>query len=188
MTERIIFYILAFIMIVFSLMSVTSTKIIRSAIYLLGVLMATAGLYFLFNLNFLGAIQLTVYAGGIMVLIVIAILLTHHVGFGLPVPDKKHMILGWLAAMIGITISFFQFTTHTFKPKIGNLDDRVSKMGADMLHYGDGGFVLPFEVISILLLAGIIAAITIAKGGIPHLKKRLKSGQPTTVSSSTKKQ
>ncbi len=168
MTERIIFYILAFIMIVLSLMSVTTTKIVRAAIYLLGVLMGTAGLFFLFNLNFLGAIQLTVYAGGIMVLIVIAILLTHNVGFGLPMPDRRHMLLGWFAAAVGITVAFLEFTRHIFVIGTENLDDRVAKIGADMLHYGEGGFVLPFEVISILLLTGIIAAIVIAKGGIPH--------------------
>ena len=171
MTERILFYILSFIMIVLSLMSVTSTKIIRSAIYLLGVLMATSGMYFLFHLNFLGAVQLTIYAGGIMVLIVIAILLTHHVGFGLPMPDKWHIFLGWLVGIIGISLSFYEFSHHSFEGDFGNLDDRLSKMGTDMLSYGDGGFVLPFELISILLLAGIIAAIILAKSGIPHKKK-----------------
>ena len=68
--ERIIFYTLALIMIVFAIASVTSRKMLRSVIYLLFVLCGVAGIYFMIDYNFLAAIQLTVYAGGIIVLII----------------------------------------------------------------------------------------------------------------------
>ncbi|MCF6359581.1 MAG: NADH-quinone oxidoreductase subunit J, partial [Cyclobacteriaceae bacterium] len=74
--EKIIFYILALAIVLFSVMTVTSRNILRAAIYLLFVLMATAGLYFMLNYNFLAAVQLTVYSGGVVVLIVFAVLLT----------------------------------------------------------------------------------------------------------------
>ena len=74
-----IFYILAALIIIFSALCVTTKKILRAAVYLLFVLGATAGLYFMFNYNFLAAVQLTVYAGGIVVLIIFSILLTHQI-------------------------------------------------------------------------------------------------------------
>ncbi len=77
--EKYIFYILAVIMIVFAIASVTSRKMLRSVVYLLFVLCGIAGLYFLIDYNFLAAIQLTVYAGGIIVLIIFSVLLVHHI-------------------------------------------------------------------------------------------------------------
>ena len=68
-----IFYILAAIILIFSVLSVTSRKILRAATYLLFVLIATGGLYFLLQVNFLAAVQLMVYAGGITVLIIFSI-------------------------------------------------------------------------------------------------------------------
>ena len=68
--EKYIFYILALIMIVAAIASVASRKMLRSVIYLLFVLVGAAGIYFLIDYNFLAAIQLTVYAGGIIVLII----------------------------------------------------------------------------------------------------------------------
>ena len=73
--ERYIFYILALIIVIFAIASVTSKKMLRSVIYLLFVLCGIAGIYFLIDFNFLAAIQLTVYAGGIIVLIIFSVVL-----------------------------------------------------------------------------------------------------------------
>ena len=62
--------------IVFSVLTVTTRKILRSATYLLFTLFATAGIYFQLDYEFLGAVQIAVYAGGIVVLFVFSILLT----------------------------------------------------------------------------------------------------------------
>ena len=68
--ELVVFCILAAAIVVFSVLTVTTQRILRSATYLLFVLFATAGIYFELNYAFLGAVQLTVYAGGIIVLYV----------------------------------------------------------------------------------------------------------------------
>ena len=70
------FVILAVIMILSSIGTVVTKSIIRAATYLLFVLLGTAGMYFLMGYTFLGAVQTMVYAGGIIVLYVFAILLT----------------------------------------------------------------------------------------------------------------
>ena len=68
--ETVIFYFLAAFITVFSLLTVTTTRMVRSATYLLFVLFGTAGIYFLLGYTFLGSVQIMVYAGGIVVLYV----------------------------------------------------------------------------------------------------------------------
>ena len=70
------FVILATFIVLSSLATVLTKSIIRAATYLLFVLLGTAGLYFLMGYTFLGAVQIMVYAGGIIVLYVFSILLT----------------------------------------------------------------------------------------------------------------
>lgn len=74
-TNLFIFSGLAIFMIVAALFAVVSSKIMRAATLLLFVLFGTAGLYFMLHYSFLGAVQITVYAGGIVVLFIFAILL-----------------------------------------------------------------------------------------------------------------
>ena len=76
----ILYFVIAIAIIVFSVLTVTTRQILRSATYLLFVLFATAILYFQMDYQFLGAVQIAVYAGGIVVLFVFAILLTHKPG------------------------------------------------------------------------------------------------------------
>ena len=73
------FFIFSAVIVVFSILTVTSRRILRAATFLLFVLVSTAGLYFMLRFNFLAAIQLTLYAGGIVVLIIFSILLTSHI-------------------------------------------------------------------------------------------------------------
>ena len=62
----IVYFIVAIAIAVFSVLTVTSRRILRSATYLLFVLLSTAVIYFQLGYQFLGAVQIAVYAGGIM--------------------------------------------------------------------------------------------------------------------------
>ena len=73
---EIAFYVVALCIIVFSVLAVTTSSILRSATYLLFVLLSTGGIYAILGYTFLSAVQLMVYAGGIIVLYVFSILLT----------------------------------------------------------------------------------------------------------------
>lgn len=162
--ERIIFYILALIMIVFAIASVSSKKMLRSVIYLLFVLCGIAGLYFLIDYNFLAAIQLTVYAGGIIVLIIFSVVLVHHIEMELELAKRSKQILVGLACLIGLGIFLTTIYSHTFNVVENSITTTAEDIGLGLLSYETGGFILPFEVISILLLASMIGAIVIAKG------------------------
>ena len=163
--EKIIFYILALIMIVFAIASVSSRKMLRSVIYLLFVLCGIAGLYFLIDYNFLAAIQLTVYAGGIIVLIIFSVLLVHHIEMELEIAKISKKILTGTACLIGLGVFLVTIYSHEFNVINNSVTTTSSEIGTKLLSYEAGGFILPFEVISVLLLAAMVGAIVIAKGG-----------------------
>lgn len=131
---------------------------------MLFVLGATSGLYFMLNFNFLAAVQLTVYAGGIVVLIIFSILLTHQINTILePSSLTKKLVMGSGITIVGC-IFMWILLKHPFEISSQKIaDTSVNRIGTDLMNFGDNGFVLPFEVISVLLLASMIAAIIIAK-------------------------
>lgn len=162
--ERYIFYIVAAMMIVFAIAAVNSRKMMRSVIYLLFVLMGVAGIFFLIDYNFLAAIQLTVYAGGIIVLMIFSVLLVHHIELELEVEKTSKRIIVAIASLIGIGVFLTTIYSYDFKEIENYNTTTTEQIGEKLLGYGEGGFVLPFEVISVLLLAAMIGAIVIAKG------------------------
>jgi NADH-quinone oxidoreductase subunit J len=163
--ERIIFYILAFLIIVFAVASVTSRKILRAVVYLLFVLIAIAGFYFLVGYNYLGAIQLTVYAGGIIVLFIMSVLLIHQIDSKIEVLSLGRRAIVGIACLFGAGVTLSVIWAHPFPvPENGGVQPEVAAIGKGMLSYGEGGYILPFEVITVLLLAVVIGAIIVSKG------------------------
>jgi len=162
--ERYIFYIVAFIMIVFAIASVSSRKMLRSVIYLLFVLVGIAGIFFLIDYNFLAAIQLTVYAGGIIVLMIFSVLLVHHIEMELEVAKLSKQLLTGLICLIGLGVFLTTIYSYQFTVIENTISTTTTDIGTKMLSYEAGGFILPFEVISVLLLAAMVGAIIIAKG------------------------
>lgn len=162
--SQIMFLIFSAIIVIFSILTVTSRRILRAATYLLFVLVSTAGLYFMLNFQFLAAVQIALYAGGIVVLIIFSILLTSHISQKFERIRFSKIIFSAIAAIAGIILSVTTILNYEFKADkvvLQNIDMKI--IGRSLLNYGDNGYVLPFEVISILLLAAMIGAIVIAK-------------------------
>jgi NADH-quinone oxidoreductase subunit J len=151
-------------MIVFAIASVASRKMLRSVIYLLFVLCGVAGIYFLIDYNFLAAIQLTVYAGGIIVLIIFSVLLVHHIEMELEIAKLSKQILTAVACLLGLGIFLTTIYSHEFNVVENSTTTTTADIGSKLLSYEAGGFILPFEVISVLLLTAMVGAIIIAKG------------------------
>ncbi|MBL7970155.1 MAG: NADH-quinone oxidoreductase subunit J [Prolixibacteraceae bacterium] len=152
------------IILIFSLLSVTTRRILRAAVYLLCVLLATAGLYFMLNYQFMAAVQLTLYAGGIVVLIIFSILLTSHITHRFKHPDLVKLIMGAGTAAVGAGLVISTLLSHSFQASTApELPVNMTTIGTQLLSTEKNGYVLPFELISILLLAAMIAAIVIAK-------------------------
>ncbi|MBN4070622.1 NADH-quinone oxidoreductase subunit J [Olleya sp. AH-315-F22] len=162
--ERYIFYIVALVMIVFAVASVSSRKMLRSVVFLLFVLTGIAGIFFLIDYNFLAAVQLTVYAGGIIVLMIFSVLLVHHIEMKLEMAKISKRIVTVLACLIGIGIFVSIIYSYNFNVAGIAKTTTTEDIGFGLLSYEAAGFILPFEVISVLLLAAMIGAIVIAKG------------------------
>ena len=163
--EKVIFYILAVIMVASAIASVTSRKMLRSVVYLLFSLVGVAGFYFLIDYNFLAAIQLTVYAGGIVVLIIFSVLLIHHIEMQLEDSKPKRKIFTAFVCLLGLSVFLATIYSHPFEVAGKSLTTTTAQIGTALLSLEKGGFILPFEVISVLLLAAMIGAIVIARGG-----------------------
>jgi NADH-quinone oxidoreductase subunit J len=163
-SNQFMFLLFAAMIIVFSILTVTSRRILRAATFLLFVLVSTAGLYFLLRYNFLAAIQLTLYAGGIVVLIIFSILLTSHIGEKLPVPGWRKALPAAVVAGFGAVMTLFVVIQHEFQGTATNQEPtNVRLIGQSLLSTEKFGYALPFEVISILLLAAMVGAIVLAK-------------------------
>jgi NADH-quinone oxidoreductase subunit J len=162
--NQFMFLLFSVVIVVFSLLTVTSRRILRAATFLLFVLVSTSGLYFLLRFNFLAAIQLTLYAGGIVVLIIFSILLTSHISEKLSIPPLTKRIYAAIAAVAGAVLCILTILQTQFVQK--TLDSSrvdIHTIGEGMLSTGKYGYALPFEVISVLLLAAMIGSIIIAK-------------------------
>lgn len=165
-SNQIMFSVFSAIIVIFSILTVTSRRILRAATFLLFVLVATAGLYFMLRFNFLAAIQLTLYAGGIVVLIIFSILLTSQVGQKLDLPSVSKRIFAAIAAVAGALVCILAILNYNFPTAISDLSTErtnIDEIGKAMISTEKFGYALPFEVISILLLAAMIGSIIIAK-------------------------
>ena len=163
--ETIVFFVLAAFIIVFSMMTVTTKRIVRSATYLLFVLLATAGIYFLLGYTFLGSVQIMVYAGGIVVLYVFSILLTSGENDYAEKMKRSKFLAGLGASVAGLVIVLFIILKNNFvsMPNTGPVEINMKLIGNAMLSSDKYGYVLPFEAVSILLLACIIGGLLIAR-------------------------
>lgn len=161
---KIIFFILATSIVVFSILSVLDRRILRAAIFLLFVLVAIAGLFYMMNFQFLAAVQLILYAGGIVVLIIFSILLTSQINSKLDPPKGTHLFSGLITAVGGIVLSIVTVLQFAFKPsEAAAIGTDMRTIGTQLLDTGEFGYALPFEVISILLLAALVGTIFIAR-------------------------
>ena len=161
---KIIFFILAASILVFSILSILDRRILRAAIYLLFVLVAIAGLFYMMNFQFLAAVQLMLYAGGIVVLIIFSILLTSQINSKLDRPKISHVVSGLITAIGGIALSVVTILQFNFIPTTAAaLPVNMRTIGLQLLDVGEFGYALPFEVISILLLAALVGTIFIAR-------------------------
>lgn len=158
----IIFYLISAFILGTGLLAVTSRKIFRSAIWLLFSLIGIAALYFYLEVEFIAAVQIVVYVGGIVVLIIFSIFLTQQSGLVMPRQPLRRIIASTLAVVFGFGLTFLQIWQYDFKPIDRKFEWSMNKIGTQMLNTGEGGFALPFEVVSILLLAAMVGCIIIA--------------------------
>ena len=159
------YVVVALAMIVFSVLAVTTRKILRAATYLLFTLFAAAAVYFMLDYEFLGAVQIAVYAGGIVVLFVFAILLTSKPGDNSEKLTSKSKVLGLIGSIAMLVVSGYALITrcNLFEARPDMEAPTMDRIGETLMGTGAGQYLLPFEAVSVLLLACIIGGIAIAR-------------------------
>lgn len=161
----IMYVVLALSMVVFSVMAVTTRRILRAATYLLFTLFAAAGVYFMLDYDFLGGVQIAVYAGGIVVLFVFSIMLTSAPGDKSPVLVSRRKVMGAIAALAMLGAGLWSLLSRcgqfAANPEFHGVT--MNQIGQTMLSTGDGGYLLAFEAVSVLLLACIIGGVVVAR-------------------------
>ena len=162
--ELIVFLSLSLMIVVCSVLAVTTNRILRSATHLLFVLFGTAGYYFMLHYSFLGAVQLMVYAGGITVLYVFSILLTSGRGDKAAKLRNSKMVAGLLTSLVGLVVCLWVMLKHQFiVSQESKWELPMNEIGHALMGGGKYQYVLPFELISVLLLACIVGGILIAR-------------------------
>ena len=161
----IVYAVIALTIIVCSVLAVTTRKILRAATYLLFSLFATVALYFQLDYEFLGAVQIAVYAGGIVVLFVFSILLTSKPGDNTPALASKKRVLGGIGALAMFLVAGYSLVSRMsmLSAVAAGGNPSMTEIGTALMGTGHGQYLLPFEAISVLLLACIIGGVVIAR-------------------------
>ena len=166
MGNTIMFCILAVVIIASALLCVTTTRIMRAATFMLFVLFGVAGIYFLLDYTYLGAAQISVYAGGVTMIYIFAIqLVSKRTLQGLSEKVKTgRFVRGGLAALAGlVVVSLIILKTSFFTLAPDNTELSMQAVGKALVGAGKYEYVLPFEFISLFLLACIIGGLVVAR-------------------------
>ncbi|WP_299173450.1 NADH-quinone oxidoreductase subunit J [uncultured Bacteroides sp.] len=163
--QEIVFYIVGACIIVSSILAVTTGRLLRAATYLLFVLFGTGAIYGILGYTFLSAVQLMVYAGGIVVLYVFSILLTQSDKNMKYKQNRAKLISVLITTVVGAALVLFLVMTNGFALNLipQGVELPVNQIGHALIGTDKYQFVLPFEAVSVLLLACMIGAILIAR-------------------------
>ncbi len=160
--KAISFWIFAVMTVVPGLMIVLSRDIVRVAFWLLAALGGVAGLYVTLGADFLGFTQVLVYIGGIMVLILFGIMMTQkeQIPLGRPETSPVSILTGLLIAAVtaGALLLVVRNTTWRSDVEVGTTATTAG-IGTELLT----SYVLPFELVSVLLLVVLCGAAYIAR-------------------------
>ncbi|GHT56530.1 NADH dehydrogenase subunit J [Bacteroidia bacterium] len=165
----IIFAVLAVASVVLSALAVTCKSLLRAATYLLLVLICTAGFYLLLNYHFLAAVQISVYAGGVVILFIFAIFLTTNKDEVMTLHTVRKYLRGAVAAVGGVVlVGYVLWKNALYAPTdnqtmIGEQEMSMQSIGDALMGTEKYQYLLPFEALSLLLLAAIIGGIVIAR-------------------------
>jgi len=163
-----LFYGLATVLVSFSLLAVSLPNLLHGAISLVGAFFATAALYIVLQLEFLALAQIMLYVGGIVIFMLIIILLTT----GLGVENRYQLTNRRRLAGAGVStvlLSGLLFII-SYKPSAVLTDEvpraapvTMDDIGLRLLSTAKDGFIVPFEIISLLLLTALVGAVVIAR-------------------------
>jgi len=154
------FWVLAVVGIAAALTVVLLRDVFRAALCLVLCFITVAGIYITLSADFLAAVQVLIYVGGISVLIILAIMLTREVQQGSP--SNKLRIPAFVVAVIFLGVVVFTLINTPWQVStVPPLEPTTAALASKLL--GAGGFILPVEIAALLLLAAILGAIVLVR-------------------------
>lgn len=154
------FWILAVASVGGALAVVLLRDVFRAALFLVLSFFAIAGLYITLNADFLAAVQVLIYVGAIAVLLIFALMLTREAPKGSP-PGRLRLPALVIGLLLLVALVLTVVNTPWQLAKEAPAADTTSKIALAL--FSTQGFVLPFEIASLLLLAAVIGAIVLVK-------------------------
>jgi len=157
----IVFWILSAAILISGVMVVSLRNIFHCALALVFCLFCVAGIYVLLNAEFLAAAQVLIYVGAVAILIIFAVMLTTDMTSKKIVMTNENALVSFFTCILFafVSVSMIRLT------KVWNISDKevvannVETIGKSLMTE----FMLPFEVVSVLLLAALIGAIVLAR-------------------------
>ena len=155
-----IFYFLAAFTVWAAAVVVLGKNIVRAAVALIFTFCGMAGLYILLDAEFLAAVQVLIYVGGITILLLFAIMLTSRISVKSARVINDQVLLSAIAA-VGLLVGLIYAATRGIAATVGppRLPETTPFLGRALLTT----YALPFEAVSILLLAAMVGAIILAR-------------------------
>lgn len=168
--QNFVFYLSAALIVFCALRCVTSPYIFRSALYLAGALSLTAVQYVLMEAYFVAVVQILVYVGAVIILIVFAVMLTAQLGEGnISQTNSLALPAALVSAFLGYGLvkllrgfDWTKVAPASAMPGMESSDSNIMAIGRALLGR-EAGFVFPFEVIGLLLFTALIGAVLIAR-------------------------
>jgi len=161
------FYLLASVCLGSAMMVVTRKNPVHAALFLVLAFFCVAGIYVILSAEFLAAVQILVYAGGILVLFLFVIMLVplEPEGMRKPVRTARNVAWSLLSALLvaGVLMTFFRGAQPVGQ---GGSVDTLVAYGGNIEAVGMElyrRYLLPFEIASILLLVAMIGAVVLAR-------------------------
>jgi len=141
---------------------VANRNLVHAALFLVLSLFGIAGLFVLLEAPFLAAVQVLVYVGAISVLITITIMVTRRIMGVTETINRQWPVAAITAALTLVTLGFVILSQFSGQMPVTDVPpDTIARMGAAFASHQ--GYMLPFEVASVLLLAALIGAIVVAR-------------------------
>jgi len=154
------FWVLAVIGILAALAVVLLRNVFRAALCLVLCFLTVAGIYITLSADFLAAVQVLIYVGAISILIILAIMLTREVQRGSP--SNKLRIPAFVVAILFLAVVSFAVVNTSWQiAGIAPQEPTTAALAGRL--FGEGGFILPLEIASVLLLAAILGAIILVR-------------------------
>lgn len=154
-----IFIILAIITALSSIYVVTSKNLVRSAVALFFTLFGMAGFYVMLYADFVAGAQILIYVGGVLVLIIFGVMLTNKMDKPSIANSSRNQIVAGIVSIVFFMVQVVVILTTPWENDGVVLDETVKEIGRMLMKE----YILPFEIVSILLLAALIGAATLAR-------------------------